>query len=97
MSRLPDGLDHARPVLIYGPTASGKSELALRIAERFGGGFPWKSSKLPYGLDTQKNYGTRTKNQSLPASIGKSWIQKNKKQLKCWVMTKPLGMLRMTK
>ncbi|MCL3880690.1 tRNA (adenosine(37)-N6)-dimethylallyltransferase MiaA [Marivita sp. GX14005] len=32
-----DRLDPARPVLIAGPTASGKSELALRIAEAQGG------------------------------------------------------------
>ncbi|KUF11917.1 tRNA (adenosine(37)-N6)-dimethylallyltransferase MiaA [Pseudoponticoccus marisrubri] len=32
-----DGLDPARPVLIAGPTASGKSALALAIAERQGG------------------------------------------------------------
>jgi len=31
------GLDAERPVLIAGPTASGKSALALRIAERTGG------------------------------------------------------------
>ena len=31
------GLDRDRPVLIAGPTASGKSALALRIAERLGG------------------------------------------------------------
>ncbi|MGX9354035.1 tRNA (adenosine(37)-N6)-dimethylallyltransferase MiaA [Roseobacteraceae bacterium S113] len=37
MTALPDGLDATRPIVIYGPTASGKSELALRIAERFGG------------------------------------------------------------
>jgi tRNA delta(2)-isopentenylpyrophosphate transferase len=30
-------LDPNRPVLIAGPTASGKSELALRIAEAQGG------------------------------------------------------------
>ena len=34
--RLPEIPDD-KPVLIAGPTASGKSELALRIAERFGG------------------------------------------------------------
>lgn len=33
----PDSLDPAKPVLIAGPTASGKSELALRIAEAQGG------------------------------------------------------------
>ena len=32
-----DRLDADRPVLIAGPTASGKSALALRIAERSGG------------------------------------------------------------
>ncbi|GGL77631.1 tRNA (adenosine(37)-N6)-dimethylallyltransferase MiaA [Wenxinia marina] len=32
-----DGLPEGRPVLIAGPTASGKSALALRIAERAGG------------------------------------------------------------
>lgn len=36
-SSLIDGLDPALPVLIAGPTASGKSELALRIAETQGG------------------------------------------------------------
>ncbi len=35
-SRLPD-IPDSKPVLIAGPTASGKSELALRIAETFGG------------------------------------------------------------
>ena len=33
----PAAIDPARPVLIAGPTASGKSELALRIAEAQGG------------------------------------------------------------
>ncbi|MFP7571643.1 tRNA (adenosine(37)-N6)-dimethylallyltransferase MiaA [Marivita sp. S2033] len=37
MSELIESLDPARPVLIAGPTASGKSELALRIAETQGG------------------------------------------------------------
>ena len=37
MLPLPMGLDPARPVLIAGPTASGKSALALRIAEEQGG------------------------------------------------------------
>ncbi|PPB80095.1 tRNA dimethylallyltransferase [Albidovulum inexpectatum] len=32
-----DEIDHETPVLIAGPTASGKSELALRIAEEKGG------------------------------------------------------------
>lgn len=36
-SNLISGLNPARPVLIAGPTASGKSELALRIAELQGG------------------------------------------------------------
>ncbi|MFC0339203.1 tRNA (adenosine(37)-N6)-dimethylallyltransferase MiaA [Paracoccus niistensis] len=35
--RLIEGLDPARPVLIAGPTASGKSALALRIAQAMGG------------------------------------------------------------
>ena len=35
--RLIEGLDPARPVLIAGPTASGKSALALRIAQALGG------------------------------------------------------------
>lgn len=38
--RIWDGLPHipdGKPVLIAGPTASGKSELALRIAETYGG------------------------------------------------------------
>ncbi len=34
---IPDGLSKDRPVLIAGPTASGKSALALAIAERHGG------------------------------------------------------------
>jgi len=34
---LPDQIDPAAPVLIYGPTASGKSDLALAIAEAQGG------------------------------------------------------------
>ncbi|MBO9433014.1 tRNA (adenosine(37)-N6)-dimethylallyltransferase MiaA [Ruegeria sp. R13_0] len=34
--RIPE-IPEGKPVLIAGPTASGKSELALRIAERFGG------------------------------------------------------------
>lgn len=34
---LPAGLDPGRHVLIAGPTASGKSALALRIAETQGG------------------------------------------------------------
>lgn len=37
LSQIIDGLDPARPVLIAGPTASGKSALALAIAERQGG------------------------------------------------------------
>lgn len=37
ISQLIAALDPARPVLIAGPTASGKSELALRIAESQGG------------------------------------------------------------
>lgn len=35
--KLPADLDHDRPILIAGPTASGKSELALHIAEAQGG------------------------------------------------------------
>lgn len=35
--RLIEGLDPVRPVLIAGPTASGKSALALRIAQAMGG------------------------------------------------------------
>ncbi|WP_095590705.1 tRNA (adenosine(37)-N6)-dimethylallyltransferase MiaA [Actibacterium ureilyticum] len=35
--KLPADLDHERPILIAGPTASGKSELALLIAEAQGG------------------------------------------------------------
>ncbi|MEC7794926.1 MAG: tRNA (adenosine(37)-N6)-dimethylallyltransferase MiaA [Pseudomonadota bacterium] len=34
---IPDGLSKDRPVLIAGPTASGKSALAMAIAERHGG------------------------------------------------------------
>lgn len=34
---LPDGVDDNRPVLIAGPTASGKSALAMRIAQAHGG------------------------------------------------------------
>lgn len=30
-------IDHRRPILIAGPTASGKSDLAVQIARRFGG------------------------------------------------------------
>ena len=30
-------IDHSKPVLIAGPTASGKSDLALKIAQQFGG------------------------------------------------------------
>lgn len=37
VNRLVDGLDPERPVLIAGPTASGKSALALAIAEAQGG------------------------------------------------------------
>ncbi|SHH74945.1 tRNA (adenosine(37)-N6)-dimethylallyltransferase MiaA [Marivita hallyeonensis] len=37
ISKLLNQLDPAKPVLIAGPTASGKSELALRIAEAQGG------------------------------------------------------------
>jgi tRNA dimethylallyltransferase len=37
MSKLPGGQDPDRPVLIAGPTASGKSALALAIAEAHGG------------------------------------------------------------
>lgn len=37
VKRLIDGLDQGRPVLIAGPTASGKSALALAIAEAQGG------------------------------------------------------------
>lgn len=37
LDTLVDGIDTHRPVLIAGPTASGKSALALRIAERRGG------------------------------------------------------------
>ena len=36
MDMLPD-IPHGRPVLIAGPTASGKSSLALEVAERHGG------------------------------------------------------------
>lgn len=37
MSKLISRIDPAKPVLIAGPTASGKSELALRLAEAQGG------------------------------------------------------------
>ena len=37
LDRLVAGLDPDRPVLIAGPTAAGKSALALRIADRIGG------------------------------------------------------------
>ncbi|MDJ0823165.1 MAG: tRNA (adenosine(37)-N6)-dimethylallyltransferase MiaA [Paracoccaceae bacterium] len=37
LTAVADGLDRDRPVLIAGPTASGKSALALAIAERQGG------------------------------------------------------------
>jgi len=32
-----DSILHLRPVLIAGPTAVGKSEIALRLAEQLGG------------------------------------------------------------
>ncbi|MBT6506646.1 MAG: tRNA (adenosine(37)-N6)-dimethylallyltransferase MiaA, partial [Marinovum sp.] len=32
-----EGIDHRQPILIAGPTASGKSDLALQIARRYGG------------------------------------------------------------
>lgn len=37
MPQIPAGIDRTRPVLIAGPTASGKSALALAIAESLGG------------------------------------------------------------
>lgn len=37
IDNLAAGIDRTRPVLIAGPTASGKSALAMRLAERLGG------------------------------------------------------------
>ncbi len=50
--QFPPGLDPSQPIFLAGPTAAGKSELALDLAERLGGEIISVDSMQVYrGLD----------------------------------------------